>query len=210
MTEASRRHALVGPADLWEMKRQFQIDFLLRQGLQPEHRLLDLGCGALRGGIPLIAYLDAENYTGVEVRPEVLAEGRQELAEAGLAGKDPRLLICDKLETLALPERYNVVWAFAVLIHMSDEILESALAAIFRHLAEGGRFYGNVNIGDPYQGNWQGFPVMTRPWAHYQAAFKGHGLEVEAMGSLAELGHHHPRLGRDRTDRQRMLRAWRA
>jgi SAM-dependent methyltransferase len=203
------RHALVGPADLWEMKRRFQIGFLRERGLLPGHRILDLGCGTLRGGIPLIEYLQVGHYTGLEVRPEVLAEGRKELVEAGLAAKHPTLLVCDRLDALALPVRFDFVWAFAVLIHMSDAIMETALVAIGRHLTKHGCFYGNVNVGDGAEGHWQGFPVVCRSWDYYQAAFLRHGLRVEDIGSLTELGHHHPRLGSDRVERQRMLRGWR-
>lgn len=204
---AELRHALVGPADLWQMKRQFQIEFLRARGLQPGNHLLDLGCGTLRGGIPLIDFLQEGHYTGIEVRADVLAEGRRELAEAGLLAKSPTLMQCDRLDSLDLPVRYDFVWAFAVLIHMSDAILETALAAIARHLAPGGCFFGNVNIGSSPEGHWQGFPVVCRSWDHYRAAFKRHGLQVEDIGSLTELGHRHPRLGPDRTNRQRMLRA---
>lgn len=200
------RHALVGPADLWEMKRRFQIEFLRRHGLLRGHRLLDLGCGTLRGGIPLIAYLDEGHYTGLEVRPEVLAEGHRELADAGLAGKKPTLLLCNDLAELELPGSFERVWAFAVLIHMSDAVLETALKAVARHLTDDGLFFGNVNIGDDAEGNWQGFPVVCRTWDHYRSAFNRHGLHIEDIGSLAEHGHHHPRLGRERMDRQRMLR----
>ncbi len=203
------RHALVGPADLWQMKRQFQIEFLRARGLQPGNYLLDLGCGTLRGGIPLIDYLHEGHYTGLEVRADVLAEGRQELAEAGLLGKNPTLMQCDRLDSLDLPVRFDFVWAFAVLIHMSDSILETALAAVARHLAPGGCFFGNVNIGGSPEGHWQGFPVVCRSWEYYQAAFLRHGLQVKDIGSLTELGHHHPRLGQERMDRQRMLQGCR-
>src|SRR5262245_30090573 len=82
---AERRHARVGPAHLWRMKRAFQLDFLRCTGLERGQRLLDLGCGTLRGGLPLIEFLDAGHYTGIDVRAEVLDEARGELAEAGLA-----------------------------------------------------------------------------------------------------------------------------
>jgi SAM-dependent methyltransferase len=190
------------------MKRRFQIDFLRGQGLRPHHRLLDLSCGTLRGGIPLIDYLDAGHYTGLEVRIDVLAEGRRELAEASLTAKQPTLLMCEQLERLELPTRFDMVWAFAVLINMSDAILDTALAADSGHLADGAAFFGNVNIGDEPEGHWQGFPVVCHPWSHYQAAFLRHGLHVQDIGSLAELGHHHPQLGRERMERQRMLRGW--
>src|SRR5215475_8544809 len=84
---AERRHSLVGPMRGWQKKRDFQIFFLKQMGLQPAHYLLDIGCGTLRGGIPLIDYLDPGHYFGVEVRPLVLEEAAKELGEAGLEHK---------------------------------------------------------------------------------------------------------------------------
>ena len=71
-SKEERRHALVGPAHLWEMKRDFQIQFLKAMGMKPEHYLFDIGCGTLRGGIPLISYLHSGHYFGAEVRAEAL------------------------------------------------------------------------------------------------------------------------------------------
>ena len=52
LTPARRRRAMVGPPELWDLKRAFQIRFLRDHGLEPGHRLLDLGCGTLRGACP--------------------------------------------------------------------------------------------------------------------------------------------------------------
>ena len=53
-----KRASLVGPPKLWQSKRDCQIKFLLEHGLKQDHYLLDLGCGVLRGGIPIINYLE--------------------------------------------------------------------------------------------------------------------------------------------------------
>lgn len=204
---AAERHSLVGPGDLWEMKRRFQIGFLRGAGLLPGHRLLDLGCGTLRGGIPLIDYLEPGHYAGVEVRGEVLAEGRRELAESGLVDKRPQLVHCERLDTLDLGRRFDVAWAFAVLIHMDDAILEEAIAAVSRHLADGGVMYATVNVGAEPAGSWQGFPVVHREHAFYEAVFRSHGLAVEDIGPLTAYGHVHPRLTEAEQARQRMLKA---
>src|SRR5262245_16123858 len=125
---AERRHAHVGPAHLWKMKRAFQLEFLQRMGLERGQTLLDLGCGTLRGGLPLIEFLDTGHYTGVDVRAEVLDEARAELAEAGLAHKEPALLHARDLGELRLDARFDVIWAFSVLIHLDDAALEQAFA----------------------------------------------------------------------------------
>ena len=75
LNRVERRHSLVGPPKLWKLKRDFQINFLKNAGLEPQHYLLDIGCGTLRGGIPLIDYLNVGNYTGIERRRKVLEEG---------------------------------------------------------------------------------------------------------------------------------------
>lgn len=207
LNDPSIRHALVGPADLWSMKRQFQICFLRQMGLRPFQRLLDLGCGTLRGGIPIIEYLETGNYTGVELRKEVLEEGRKELVESGLAHKDPFLIECHRLDTLHLGQKFDVVWAFAVLIHMDDACLDSALASVSRHLNHDGLFYATVNLGDKAEGRWQGFPVVWRHYSFYEEAFRCSGLVVEDIGPLAAFGHIHPRRSPAEQLQQRMLRA---
>ena len=59
---------------MWRKKRAFQIEFLIKNGLQPHHHIIDVGCGTLRGGIPIIDYLDPENYACLDVRATVLEE----------------------------------------------------------------------------------------------------------------------------------------
>ena len=192
-TPAERRHARVGPAHLWEMKRAFQIEYLRGAGLEPGQRLLDLGCGTLRGGLPLIEFLEAGHYTGIDVRAEVLDEARKELAQSGLAHKEPVLLHARDLGQLELAARFDVIWAFSVLIHLDDPALEHALGFVARHLLPHGSFHGNVLLtsasGPVGVRRWQGFPVVTRPLDAYRAAAARHGLELRDLGPLERLGH---------------------
>jgi len=202
-SDAGRRHAAVGPAHLWQMKRRFQIDFLKKQGLEPQHRLIDIGCGTLRGGIPLIKLLDIGHYTGIEVREEVLELGRDELHEANLEDKNPELIHSQALSTLELDYKVEYMWAFAVLIHMDDDALNGCLSFVSKHLTPDGEFYGNVNIGEKDNGDWQGFPVVHRPMEWYIQTAERFGLVPVDVGSLMELGHDD---GRPEPQSRRMLK----
>ena len=189
-TNAKRRHALVGPADLWKMKRDFQIQFLKDMKLKLEHYLLDIGCGTLRGGIPLIDWLQDGHYFGVEARAKALDEARNELREAGLEGKKSTLLLSPDISQLTIERTFDYVWAFSVLIHMTDEILNHTLAFVTKHLSERGVFYANVNIGDTREeGNWCEFPVVSRTFEFYSHACAMNDVVVSDLGPLKSLGH---------------------
>ena len=191
--EVGRRHAAVGPAHQWHAIRRFQIGFLKKQGLEPHHRLIDIGCGTLRGGIPLIKYLNDGHYTGIEVREDVLQLGRDELRQAGLGYKQPQLVHSTGLSVLKLGYHAEFVWAFSVLIHMDDDAFNACLAFVSTHLAPGGGFYGDVNIGEGDEGSWQGFPIVRRPMKWYTRTAERFGLIPEDIGSLLELGHEEDR-----------------
>lgn len=202
-SKKERRHALVGPARLWKMKRDFQIQFLREMGLKPGHCLFEVGCGTLRGGVPLIQYLENGHYFGFEVREEALNEGRKELREARLEEKNPTLLLSPSIAELTVNRTFDYIWAFSVLIHMNDEILEDTLAFVSKHLSERGVFYANVNIGDRKEGNWQGFPVVWRTLDFYSRACAINGLAVSDLGPLKDLAH----ITKDESqDKQRMLK----
>ena len=196
-----QRHGLVGPAHLWESKRLSQFDFLKSVGLMPHHRLLDLGCGTLRGGIPLIEYLDTSHYFGFDVRENVIQEAHKELKEYGLESKLPTLACHDSICEFSIDQKLDYVWAYSVLIHMTDEVLGDALDVVCSLLAPGGKLYANVNIGPsnkPQQtnqlaernigsGSCRVFPLIIRPLAFYQEMSASRGLLMENLGTTDTL-----------------------
>ena len=178
----ARRHSMVGPMREWRKRRDFQIGFLKQMGLKPQHFLMDIGCGTLRGGIPIIALLEPGHYCGLESRAEVLAEGEKELAEAGLENKAPQLIHSPDVAAVSLDRKFDFVWAFSVLIHMNDEVLDSCLGMVRRHLRDSGAFYANVNLGERADGHWQGFPLIFRSLRFYEDAAQKNNLHVTDLG----------------------------
>ncbi len=209
-SRTERRHSRVGPPKLWKEKRDFQIQFLKQVGLEPQHYLFDLGCGTLRGGIPIIEYLEKGHYFGVEARREVLDEGRKELRESKLVDKEPTLIATADISSVNLEQQFDYIWAFSVLIHMEDEILYDALDFVRRHLSDDGCFYGNVNIGNKPTGSWEKFPVVKRSLQFYEEACLRNGLRLEDLGPLTDLGHNMSDKPARRQAHRRMLKIWKA
>ncbi|EGX57742.1 methyltransferase type 12 [Streptomyces zinciresistens K42] len=85
--------AAVGSAsrERWLALGRMQFDYLVRHGLTPESRMLEIGCGNLRAGWRFIDYLDTGHYHGIDISPEILLAAGDTLAEHGLQHKLPHL-----------------------------------------------------------------------------------------------------------------------
>lgn len=119
--KAYRRH-LGGGADKWDQRGRFQVVMLRTLGLEPQHRLLDAGCGPLRAGVHLIDALDEGRYCGIDFNPDFIATARYLVAADGrLAGKTPRL---ERLDDFAFEQLgdapFDWVLAFSVLNHCDE------------------------------------------------------------------------------------------
>jgi SAM-dependent methyltransferase len=125
----------------WLALGRMQFDFLLEHGLRPEHRMLDIGCGNLRAGWRFIEYLDAGNYYGIDISPDILISAKRTVAEHGLQEKLPHLTITGDLTLDFLPDAYfDVVHAHSVFSHSPVEVIDECLAHVGRVLAPGGFF----------------------------------------------------------------------
>lgn len=104
----------------WDETGRIQMDMLLRLGLQPQHRVLDIGCGPLRTGCRLVPFLDPGNYWGTDLSGALMATGyRQELTEADRARLPEGQLVEDgNFDFPGLPRAFDIVLCFAVFTHL--------------------------------------------------------------------------------------------
>jgi SAM-dependent methyltransferase len=128
----------------WNEVGPLQFDFLVKSGLQPHHRFLDIGCGTLRGGRHFIRYLDAGNYTGIDISAGAIDYSRQLVAEEQLSPKRPRLLV-NRPKNLKLQGfaggSFDYVLAHSVFTHLQPECIEECLACVGRVMRPDARFF---------------------------------------------------------------------
>lgn len=125
----------------WEQMGEFQFDYLVHEGLAPEHQMLDVGCGALRGGVHFVRYLQAGHYVGVDAGPPLLAAGRRELEQAGLSDKQATLVADNKFGLVKLGRSFDFVIAQSVFSHLPFNPIARCITEVGRVLNPGGRFY---------------------------------------------------------------------
>lgn len=140
---ARSAEAAVGSAshDRWLALGQMQFDYLVSHGLAPGDRMLEIGCGNLRAGWRFIDYLEAGDYYGIDISPDILIEAQRTLAERGLQAKLPHLTPVRDLTFGFLPDAaFTVVHAHSVFSHSPIEVIDECLAHVGRILAPGGFF----------------------------------------------------------------------
>jgi SAM-dependent methyltransferase len=144
---AGRHRQSVG--GLWELVGELQANFLVSRGLKPHHRLIDIGCGSLRGGVGLIRYLDAGNYVGTDLNESLLKAGYEiELAQAGLAYKLPRsnLVVDAEFDFSWCPMQFDFALAQSVFTSLPLNFLRVCLERLATFVVPGGRFLASIFI----------------------------------------------------------------
>ncbi len=126
---------------LWEELGALQHAFLKGRGLLPRHRLADIGCGALRGGLHFIAYLDEGRYYGIDTNESLLDAGRRELALAKLEHKRPSLFVTRRFELAQFATRFDFALAVSVFTHLPMNHIVKCLVEAKRALLPGAPFY---------------------------------------------------------------------
>ncbi|MFC5343995.1 class I SAM-dependent methyltransferase [Brevundimonas staleyi] len=128
---------------LWDEIGDHQMAFLKAQGLTPNDRLLDVGCGSLRLGARAIAYLDAGRYFGTDISETLIDAGRAQELDDALRARAPRdhFAVNDDFDFGFLPEPVDVAIAQSVFTHLPFNHLRRCLARLAPHMAVGGRFF---------------------------------------------------------------------
>jgi SAM-dependent methyltransferase len=114
---------------------ELQCEFLIGRGLEPDDRLLDIGCGTLRGGEHFMRYLDAGHYHGMDISSQALGAGAGRVPEL-VQEHQPTLVLNDDLrfEDGPLADRYDMALAQSVWTHLPEEHIDECLANIGRVL----------------------------------------------------------------------------
>lgn len=145
MQREATKDPKVAVGGMWDEVGKLQFNFLINLGLKPQHKLLDFGCGSLRGGLFFIDYLNIGNYTGVDISKELLASGKCFLAETGLTHKNPILINNQDFSLRELQENiFDFVISFSVFTHMPVQDLKECLKNIIQLLNPTSLFYATI------------------------------------------------------------------
>jgi SAM-dependent methyltransferase len=137
------RGAEIHGCETWE-DGELLFEFAKAHGLRPDHRMLEVGCGALRAGRFFIDYLESGHYVGLDHSQHVLDAARKELELQGLGEKHPMLVLS---KDFAIPDgfQFDFAWSHSVMTHMTPDQVEACLRSVFGTLTLDGVYYSTYN-----------------------------------------------------------------
>lgn len=170
---------------LWDEIGQFQFDFIVQMGLKPYHKMLDIGCGTLRGGRYFIEYLDSNNYTGIDISRKAISFAEHFVVQERLSEKSPRLIVNEKktFDFLEFPgEIFNYILAQSVFTHNKPEHIKACFENIGDVMDNNSSFYFTYWFADKYK--QVGLKDFRYPYIFFEILSQHYGFELKDYSDI--------------------------
>lgn len=192
LREHHRLEAMVGPLGFWAALQRYHLHLLQSNGLEPNHTLLDIGCGPLQGGIAFIRYLGINGYTGIDIDPTRIQAANAQILRHHLAAKHPRLFVSSSFGQDELGDQtFDYMWASQILYYFDDRAMGSLLEMVQKRLNPGGKFLGDVFTPDHYEFRFpehRGAYVRHTPES-LQGIAEKYQLKARPLGTIEQFGY---------------------
>ncbi|KRF23266.1 class I SAM-dependent methyltransferase [Phycicoccus sp. Soil803] len=140
----AHRDFVVGLGAEWEADGRNQLEYLRTQGLQAQHRIVDIGCGALRAGRHFVDYLEPGRYYGIDANQSLLEIGYNRELTQGQRDRLPvgNLRSNDRFNT-DFGVQFDYAIAQSVFTHVSLNHVRLCLYRLGKVMKPGGKFYAS-------------------------------------------------------------------
>jgi len=122
---AGRHRDIVGGR--WGETGRAQLALLRAEGMEPHHKLLDIGAGALRLGCLAVPFLHPGHYWASDASRALMLHGRARELPDPAALPEAQLIEDSTFDLPGLPEDMDFAIAFGVFCHLPPEALRAAL-----------------------------------------------------------------------------------
>lgn len=183
--------AFMGNPAAWESFGKLQLDYLISQGLEPQHLLLDVACGPLQAGRHFIEYLEKQHFFGIDDRKVLIVAGEKgEIRARRLKNKKPVLRYVEDfdLSWLHASISFDYVLAENLFTRIFPEKIDICLKSVEARLASQGAFYATFNLSPDGKTKKKSHPYQPyEKWIFYpKELFDGlaesNGLSCEYIG----------------------------
>lgn len=182
----SQTHPTLGPnyKDYEKFVETAKIEkkFLIENGLLPNHKFADYGCGSLRLGTELIPYLNSGNYFGLDMTDYFFPFGKQLIDAEIWKTKQPILmLINDKSIEEIRKKNIDFLMSCAVLPHIPQPEIPQFFRNILRLIKPEGKAFVDFTMSETIT------KLSMATWAYPAKLIEGIACREGAIVSLHKL-----------------------
>lgn len=141
----------------FEKTGRTELETLVRHGLNPWSRLLDIGCGALCGGYWMIHFLNPGGYHGLEPNTHMFQSGVKYLLEPGLLeSKKPSFQHNDQYDFSGFGTTFDFFHAHSIWTHAPKKDIEKMLDGFVQFGNPGARFLTSFKTPSLFRPDYTG------------------------------------------------------
>jgi hypothetical protein len=165
-----------------------QLTLLKMAGCTPDSSVLEIGCGCLIAGLPIMTYLNSDRYVGIEPNTWLVdAAVESKEAKAIIQAKHPLFLHNTDFDGSSTGRKYDFVMSHSILSHAAEWQLPLFLKSVKKNLAPNGvvlssiRFFTDTGdvAGDSHDAEWVYPGVSFFSWETVQRVAAEQGFKVE-------------------------------
>jgi len=141
----------------YEKTGRAQIEALIRNGLNPWDKFLDIGCGAFCGGYWVMHFLDSGGYHGVEPNVDMFTKGFAHILEPEMVElKKPRFDHNDQYDFSVFETKFNYFFAQSIWTHAGKKDIGKMLDGFAKYTTDDARFLTTVKLPDLFHRDYKG------------------------------------------------------
>jgi SAM-dependent methyltransferase len=155
-----------------------QLVVLLESGLQPDSKVLDIGCGMLRGGYWIAHFLRPGCYFGIEPDEEMLQAGLEHILGPELVEeKRPVFDDNDRFDLAVFGVEFDFLIAKSIWTHASRSMIETMLDGFVANTPQTGIFLTSYLPASSPEEEYLGEEWVGRSRESDEGGFARHSLE---------------------------------
>jgi len=141
----------------YEKTGRTQIQSLIRHGLSPWHKFLEIGSGALCGGYWIMHLLDAGNYHGIEPNVDMHKGGVAYVLEPELVeNKKPSFDHNDQYDFSMFDTKFDYFFAQSIWTHAGKKDIEKMLDGMVEFGNPKAKFLTTIKLPDLFHRDYKG------------------------------------------------------
>lgn len=158
----------------WDIHGPQQLSFLKYQGLQPDGKLVDFGCGTGRLAVQAIPYLTKGEYVGLDISRHAICCANE--ITQGLPGKFAFIWHENGIPGPEV-DGADMIWAHSVFTHLPPPIIDNILKALSKY--DWGEFCFTCKLAD--QNQRSGLKQFQLSYAWLKVVAAGYGMKCEQL-----------------------------